>query len=117
MMKDVGFHSAASCYVCLGVCISCGQAQMQINFGKGNLAFSYKRESLGKLSGTWMVHEATRRETNSVFHQRLRNGRGCEMERIIAEHIRGCVLFHNGSLQPRSLTQALPLTGCYILQQ
>lgn len=52
MMKDVGFHSAASCYVCLGLCISCGQAQTQISFGKGNLAFSYTRESLGKRNGT-----------------------------------------------------------------
>lgn len=52
MIKDVGFHSAASCYVCLGVCITCGQAQMQISFGKGNLAFGYTRESLDKLNDT-----------------------------------------------------------------
>lgn len=52
MMKDAGYHSAASCYVCLGVCISCGQAQTQISFGKGNLAFRYTRGSLGELNGT-----------------------------------------------------------------
>ena len=52
MMKNVEFHSPASCYVCLGMCISCEQAQMQISFGKGSLAFSYTRESLRKLNGT-----------------------------------------------------------------
>lgn len=49
MMEDVGFHSSASFSVCLAVCVYILRTSA---VGKGNLAFSYTRENLGKLNGT-----------------------------------------------------------------